>query len=204
MKQKFKLLLDSLQNNKEILLFLFLLFLFHFSWKIAIDGDREGDIMYFFGRDITPGWFNTLNGWLVSAVAWFIRLFPDTQNLIVEGRLIYFPEEHSGISKIVWGCTGIKQLFIFTGIMLFYRGPFAKKSWYIPMGWILLTAYNIARIGLIVLLTREHAERFETLHDGLFRYLYYTIVFLLWVVWEETIVNKNNHLWQSFIRIFKP
>jgi exosortase/archaeosortase family protein len=188
---------------KGVLLFLFLLFFFHFSWKIAIDGDIEGDIMYLFGKDVTPGWFHSACRWLTAAATWFIRLFPDTQNLVVKDTIMYFPNGGIRIS-IIWGCTGIKQMFIFAGIMLFYRGPFLKKLWYIPMGCVILSIYNVIRIGLTVILTNGHPERFESLHDGIMRYIYYGIVFLLWVIWEELIVNKNKSFsWKEIGQIFK-
>jgi exosortase/archaeosortase family protein len=189
---KIKRLIISLKPYKGILYFLVLLFFFHFSWKIAIDGDMEGDYMYLFGKDITPAWFYTACLWLTSAIEWFIHLLPGTQDLIKEPVSLYFPDGGIKIS-IVWGCTGIKQMSIFAGIILFYWGPFLKKLGYIPVGCIILTGYNIIRIGLIVVFTRGYPERFDSLHDGIFRYIYYTIVFLLWVYWEDVIVKKSTH-----------
>jgi exosortase/archaeosortase family protein len=191
MNQKSKHLLELLKPYKGILLFLFLLFFFHFSWKIAIDGDRNSHFIYFFGKNITPDWFSTACHWMTISVAWFIHLFPNTQDLIVNGNSFRFP--NGGIIiNIIWGCTGIKQMFIYTGVMLFYCGPFRKKLWYIPMGWIILTIYNVMRVALTIMLTNGHPEKFEILHDGILRYIYYGLVFLLWVIWEEFIVNKRN------------
>jgi exosortase/archaeosortase family protein len=192
MTDKIKKLIVFFNSYKGILYFLVLLFFFHFSWKIAIDGDMEGDYMYFFGKDITPAWFNTVCQWLTSAIAWFIHLLPGTQDLIRQPTLLYFPDGGIGIS-IVWGCTGIKQMFIFAGIILFYWGPFLKKLWYILLGCTILTIYNIIRISLITVFTRGYPELFDSLHDGIFRYIYYTIVFLLWVYWEEVIAKKYRN-----------
>jgi exosortase/archaeosortase family protein len=171
---------------------LFLLFLFHFSWKIAIDGDMGGDRMYLFGKDITPAWFYTACVWLTSCAEWFIRLLPNMQDLVRESILLYFPQGGITIS-IVWGCLGLKQMFIYSCIILFYRGPFLKKLAYIPLSCVILTVYNIIRIGLITVFTRGYPERFDSLHDGIFRYIYYTIVFLLWVYWEEVIVKRHRN-----------
>ncbi|MDR2622808.1 MAG: exosortase/archaeosortase family protein [Dysgonamonadaceae bacterium] len=188
---KIKQFIVALKPYKGILYFLVLLFFFHFFWKIAIDGDRDGDYMYFFGKDITPAWFHTACLWLTSAAAWFIHLLPGMQDLIREPTLLYFPD--GGGVSIVWGCTGIKQMAIFAGIILLYWGPFLKKLWYIPLGCIILTGYNVIRIGLITVFTRGYPERFDSLHDGIFRYIYYTIVFLLWVYWEDVIVKKYRN-----------
>ena len=191
MNDKFNRILLFIKSYKGIFFFLFLLFLFHFSWKIAIDGDMTSENIYFFNKDITPSWFETSCRMLTQAVAWFIRLFPNTQDLLVDGAYLKFPTEGNLWTHIIWGCLGFKQMLIYSGIILFYWGPFLKKLWYIPMGWIILTVYNVIRIATTVWLTDGYPERFEFLHDGILRYIYYTIVFLLWVVWEEKIVNKN-------------
>jgi exosortase/archaeosortase family protein len=213
MKDKLKKRLVMLKPYKGILLFVFLLFLFHFSWKIIFDGDGgerseiilnireslniavEGDIyedrIYFLGKDITPEWFDSVNLWLTSASAWFIRLIPDYRDVIKNGIYLYFPDGKNTIA-IVWSCTGIKQMSIFSLIMLFYWGPFLKKLWYIPLGCLILTIYNVIRISMITILTRYHPEQFDSLHNGISRYIYYIIVFVLWVIWAE-FIDKNRH-----------
>jgi exosortase/archaeosortase family protein len=213
MKDKLKKWFVMLKPYKGILLFVFLLFLFHFSWiiifdgdggdrseiilnikeslNIAVEGDIHGDRMYFFGKDITPEWFDSVDLWLTSVSAWFIRLIPDYRDVIKNGIYLYFPDGKNAI-EIIWGCTGIKQMFIFSMIMLFYWGPFLKKLWYIPSGCFILTIYNVIRISMITILTRYHPEQFESLHNGIFRYIYYIIVFILWVIWAE-FIDKNRH-----------
>ena len=191
MNEKLNRILIFLKPYKGIFFFLFLLFFFHFSWKIAIDGDMSSEYIYLFGKDITPSWFGTSCLGLTKAVAWFIHLFPNTQDLLVNGNQLKFPTEGNSWTRIIWGCLGFKQMLIYAGIILFYWGPLLKKLWYIPLGWIILSIYNVIRIASTVWLTDGNPERFESLHDGILRYIYYTIVFLLWVVWEEFIVNKN-------------
>jgi Transmembrane exosortase (Exosortase_EpsH). len=201
---------------KSIIIFVVLLFSFHFSWKLCIDGDMAGDQMYLFGKDVTPAWFTTVVRWLTLAIAWFVRLFPNTDSLVVGNNILYFPDGGIKIG-IVWGCTGLKQLFIFCGIMILYRcisirrnlqpagkpkyrvrfNPYWDKLWYIPLGCIVLSIYNVMRIGFVVLLTRGHADRFEGLHDGLFRYIYYGIIFLLWVIWEEVYAKNKYHYYED-------
>lgn len=209
MNQKLLKLWDDLTPFKGIIYFLFLLFFLNFCWKFAIDGDVEDNYMLFFGKDITQDWFYTIQLWTTDAVVWFIRLFPNTDTLFVKKTLFGFTDGDNITLSIIWGCTGMKQMFIFTCIMLLYKCftlkekpngsgytfillPYWNKLWYIPLGWIILTAYNIVRIGSIGMLTRYHAERFESLHDGIFRWIYYGIIFILWVVWEEAYVRKAS------------
>ena len=183
--------LQLLVPYKGVLFFMFLLCFFHFSWKIAIEGDMDSKYIYFFGKDITPDWFDASCRVLVQTVAWFIRLFPNTQDLLVQSDQLKFSTEGNIWIRIIWGCLGFKQMLIYSGIMLLYWGPLLKKVWYIPMGCCILTIYNVIRIAAIVWLTDGCPEKFESLHNGILRYIYYTIVFLLWLVWEEFIVRKN-------------
>lgn len=189
--KKLQKIKEELEPFKGISWFLVLLFFFHYLWVFSVDGYMEGDNMYIFGKECTPDWFDAVSLWFAKAAEWFVRLFPGNEDFIRDGRILFFPDGNIR-TIIVWGCTGIKQTFIFTGIMLFYRGPLLKKLWYIPLGVIILTIYNIIRIGMISILTNGHPERFEFLHDGVFRVIYYAIIFALWLVWEELIINKRN------------
>jgi len=191
MNQTLKTIQRFIKPYEEILFFMVLLFFFHFSWKIAISGDTDSEYIYLFGKDITPPWFEASCRILTRTVAWFIQLFPNTQELMVDGIRLKFPTEGNSWIRIIWGCLGFKQMAIYAGIILLYWGPLLKKLWYIPLGWCILTGYNVIRIATTVWLTDGHPERFESLHDGILRYIYYTIVFLLWVGWEELIVKKN-------------
>ncbi|MDR1738125.1 MAG: exosortase/archaeosortase family protein [Candidatus Symbiothrix sp.] len=170
----------------------------HFPWEIPTEAERDS-ALYFLGRDITPEWLKTSCLWLTDAAAWFIRLFPNQQDLMIgNGVNLLYPSNLPWYISIVIGCTGVKQMTVFACIMLCYKiwQP-AKyqwnKLWYIPVGCLLLTAYNIIRIGGTVILTKGAPERFDSLHDGIFRYIYYTIVFLLWVIWEELYAKRSTN-----------
>ena len=197
MNEKLNRVIQFFMPLKGILFFLFLLFLFHFSWKIAIYGDMPDENlfgenkMYLFGKDITPSWIHSSCQIFTRIVAWFIQLFPNTQNLLIGATKLKFPTEGNIWIEIIWGCLGFKQMTIYGGIILFYWGPFLKKLWYIPMGWTILTIYNVIRVATTVWLTDGNPKIFDSLHDGILRYIYYTIVFLLWVVWEEFMVKKK-------------
>ena len=200
---------DKLTPVKSVIYFLILLFFFHFSWKIFIDGDQAGNQIFFLGKEIYLPWLQaSFPLKLTQAAAWFIRLFPDMGDIMINGIRLHYPEGKSA-TAIVWGCTGVKQTLIFIGIMAFYKCfsltkkednsgyafqflPYWNKLWYIPLGCIILAVYNVIRIGSISMLIRYNPEKFDFYHDGIFRYIYYTIIFVLWVVWEEVYVQKRS------------
>jgi len=205
-----------IEPYKGIIIFLFLLFFFHYSWKITVDNDGstvspiiekikhtigvyqtddrpqfEPNRMYFWGKDVTPDWFETLEIWLTEAAAGFVRLNPGQNDLLTDGIRLYFPNPRITI-VIEWGCLGLKQMAIFACIILFFPGVFLRKLWFIPFGCFILTLYNIVRIGTTVILTRDDPSRFQSLHDGILRYIYYIILFLLWVSWADYFGKKKR------------
>jgi len=195
-----------------ILSFFFLLLFFWALWESLVDGQlafirfpwiiesekMRDEYLFFLGKNVTPDWLRSLCVWFTDAAAWFIRLFPHQNDLLVEdGVYLGYPVNLPWRIVIVVACTGVKQVSIFVLIMLFYRCWSRKKYqwhkiWYIPMGALVLTIYNIIRIASTVMLTKGHIDRFDSLHDGIFRYIYYIILFLLWVLWEERFALRNE------------
>jgi exosortase/archaeosortase family protein len=92
--------------------------------------------------------------------------------------------------QIIWACTGLKQSYIYFCIIAFYRGPWVKKLWYIPLGLLVVYLFNIFRITFIVAVIRDFPHWFHFLHLYLFKYMFYIVIFGLWVIWEEKIAGK--------------
>ena len=95
---------------------------------------------------------------------------------------------------VIWGCTAVKELYLFLLIMIFYCGPFWAKVWYTPICLAVLYLYNLLRIGLIPWFAGNGYYSFEFWHE-LFRLSYYGLLFLLWIGWNEHFVTKQ------FVRI---
>jgi exosortase/archaeosortase family protein len=110
--------------------------------------------------------------------------------LLIDGIILKYPNGH-GI-MVIWGCTGIKQTFIFLVIMLLAHGSWKNKLWFIPLGVFLCYIINIARITAITLIVKNNQELFHFYHDYVFKYFYYGLIFLIWLFWEEKIINKQR------------
>ncbi len=187
--EKIHKFLEFIKPYQGIIYFVVLLLGTHLLWKLVVTGNMSGHEIAIFGVDMTAQ-FTILSYWTTRICYSIIKLFPDTGTFISEGTIMYFTDTKFPIS-IIWGCTGVKQLYCFATIILLYTGPLKDKLWYIPLGCLILWAYNIIRIVSICFLTRNHPEWFDALHEGWFRYIYYGIIFLLWVIWEEKIARKN-------------
>ncbi len=191
MNARTEILKRELNPYIGVFFFISLLIFTHFFWKFAVDADLRGRDIAIFGRNMTNQ-FHFLSAYVAELVYGLVRLLPDTETFFRQDTHLYFADGKNLIS-IIWGCTGVKQIFIFIIIIACYKGSLRHKLWYIPVGSIILEAFNIVRIASICVLTRNNPERFDSLHDGWFRYAFYALIFILWLVWEEKFTKKNEN-----------
>ena len=151
-------------------------------------GDENGECVTWFGWDITAP-FEFMACHIARVVYEMVSWFRDTVYM-VGAHTIRF-ESGSG-SSIIWGCSGLKQSFIWmclilTVVPLRSKAVWLRKLWFIPVGWVCCYAFNILRIFLITLFVEFHPDWFHVLHDYLFKYLFYAMLFGLWVLFVEKI-----------------
>ena len=194
--EQFKAMRERIAPYADVLIFMVTLTVANYAWKWTMIGDEYGDEVTWFGLDLTAP-FEFMACHISSVVYWLVSLFRDTVHYCSSTHSIYF-DSGSGTS-IVWGCTGLKQSFIWMCLILTVRSlPAAEgasskgrlwlhKLWYIPVGWVLCYAFNILRIFLISLFIEYHPDWFPVLHDYIFKYMFYGMMFLLWVVFVEKI-----------------
>ncbi len=181
-KREYKEKLRSLWSDYgEIILFVVVLFAANFFWKWSVSGDEHGagDVTVW-GVEAT-GFFSMLAEQIASAVYSLVHLFRSNISMPDAVTIAY----DNGVStRIIWGCTPVKQIFIFTAIMLF-TPPFVRgawhKLWYIPFASLLLYGFNILRIAAIALIIENHPETFDIWHGVVFKYCFYAFLFLLWL-----------------------
>ena len=158
-------------------------------WKLTVIGDEDGyGAVTWFSLDLT-WYFDVLADHIAGIVYAMLQWFDDAVTL-TNGNRIRFTDTGVGIS-IVWGCTGIKQSFIWLIIMLAARGRWPHKLAWLPVGWLFAYAFNIFRIFMVALLTRNHPDWFDILHTYLFKYLFYGFFFLLWLIYDERLATRN-------------
>jgi len=176
---------------KGVILFAVILMLSNFFWKYNVLGDEANDInstVTFWGLDISAPFI-----WMAHHVAHasesVLKLF-GSNVMMKTGNILSYPNGNSVI--IIWACTGLKQAYIYICILAFARGPWLKKLWYIPLSLLVIYAFNIFRIAFIVACIENHSDWFEFLHLYFFKYIFYGIIFLMWVFWEEKIARKET------------
>lgn len=181
----FKTLIDKLRPFEGVIRFILVLVVTHYFWKFTMAGDESDRVVTFLGVNLTPI-FNWSTHFVAEASYRIVQWFTDY--VVFYDNSICFTNGNS--VRVVWGCNGLKQLFIFICIMLFSRGPISKKMWYIPIGVVILVIVNLIRVSALALIVQYNRDWFPFFHNYFFKYLFYAIIFLIWVFWEEKIISK--------------
>lgn len=196
--------LDDLKPYRDIILFLIAMFGANYFWKFTVTGDETAGPVMWFGLNITAP-FDYVAEWTARREFWWLKLIKDNVYLynktvvgFFNGTLTLTDDVRIGI---VWGCTAIKQSFIWLVIMLLARGSEYDKKysihnwhklWFVPFGLVCIYCFNVFRVTIIPLLIEHHHDMFDFWHEYVFKYLFYGMIFLLWVVWVEKIVKTTT------------
>ena len=182
---------EQLEPFKGIILFAVILMISNFFWKFNVMGDEAGNgdsSVIFWDMDISAPFI-----WMAHHVATVTYSILHHFNSTIElkpANILRYPSGNA--IHIVWACTGIKQAFIYVCIMIFARGLWMNKLWYIPVTLLIVYVFNIFRITFITACIQNHPNWFEFLHFYIFKYLFYGIIFLMWLFWEEKLVGIKN------------
>lgn len=82
-------------------------------------------------------------------------------------------------------CSGIKQVLQFALLIAIYPGPWKHKAWFIPAGIILVYITTVIRIAGLCTVMQYWPDHWHFAHDYPFRILFYLVIFLIWVFWNE-------------------
>ena len=183
--EKVKNLWSKLGVYQGIVLFLIVMFASNFFWKLTVNGDENGLEASFLCFDLSVVFANLCHH-LAEVVHLGLNRLGITTYLY--DTTVYHPNGE-GV-RIVWGCNGVKQSFIFTMIMLFARGPLKHKLWFIPLGLFCVYLINVSRLLLLTYRVRDNPEAFDFWHGGVTKYGFYGLIFLIWVLWNDYLVPR--------------
>lgn len=186
MKSRFKIP-ESIEPYSGIIYFVVLLMLSHFFWKFTVLGDETETIVTFFGMNISAP-FNLMADHVAKVTTRMLEIMGYSISLSADNVVRH---DNNVAVHVVWACTGLKQAYIFVCIIAFYRGTLKNKLWFIPLGLLVVYLFNIFRIVVITALIKENPEWFYILHEHVFKYLFYVIIFGMWILWEEVVSKKT-------------
>ena len=186
MKNRFKVP-ESIEPYSGIIYFVVLLMLSHFFWKFTVLGDETETVVTFFGMNISAP-FNLMADHVAKVTTRMLEIMGYSISLSADNVVRH---DNNVAVHVVWACTGLKQAYIFVCIIAFYRGTLKNKLWFIPLGLLVVYLFNIFRIVVITALIKENPEWFYILHEHVFKYLFYVIIFGMWILWEEVVSKKT-------------
>ena len=187
--EKVKNLWSKLGVYQGIVLFLIVMFASNFFWKLTVNGDENGLEASFLCFDLSVVFANLCHH-LAEVVHLGLNRLGITTYLY--DTTVYHPNGE-GV-RIVWGCNGVKQSFIFTMIMLFARGPLKHKLWFIPLGLFCVYLINVSRLLLLTYIVRDNPDAFDFWHSGVTKYGFYGLIFLIWVLWNDYLVPRLSDI----------
>jgi exosortase/archaeosortase family protein len=168
------ILISSLSRLKGIILFLVISTIVIGGWKLV----HLDDYLVVW----IAGFFNQLIFVEIHLAQFFIREVMGFQSNLT-GDVITMPNTSALLMNP--GCTGFKQVIQLCIIMLIYPGPIRKKAWYIPIASFVLFLSSILHFVMLAVLLDKFPLQFAFFHDHLSRWIYFTIFFLAWLVWED-------------------
>ena len=193
---KSRSLKQRFEPYRDVIIFMITLLVANYFWKFTMCGDEDGEVVTWFGLNITAP-FAMMCKHIAATVYQMIDIFRDTVYMVGDYTIRF--DSGSG-TKIAWGCSGLKQAFIWLMLILTVRNnkgvepsnTWLKKLWYIPLGWFCCYVFNLFRIFIIALLIEYHPTWFPILHEYIFKYLFYGMLFGLWVIFVEKIRSSAS------------
>lgn len=182
---------EKLKPFKGVIIFFVILMGANIFWKYDVLGDESNNLdslVTFWGLNISAP-FNWMAHHVAHVSAAMLHFFGSK---VVLGPTNFLRHTNGNSVQIIWACTGIKQAYICFCILAFSRGPLLKKLWFIPLCLIVVYLFNIFRITCIVAIIENHPYWFNFLHFYAFKYVFYVIIFLMWVLWEEHFVVQDK------------
>jgi exosortase/archaeosortase family protein len=171
-----------------VIVFVLVMFIANWLWKFFVHDGNYDPLVTLFGINIT--WpFREVQHEIVRVAGLVFELF-DIPFTLVHRTLFVFDNNQS--TEIAWGCTGLKQAFIFSCIIFFSRGPWKHKWWYIIVGLLAVHVVNVSRISLMGIVMHHNPQSFDLVHTYFFKYIFYLIIFLMWVLWEEIFYTRRR------------
>ena len=180
---------DHLKQHKDIIFFMLSIAAIHFLWKLGSNANADDSEILFYGIDFTA-FFDVINVTWTKSVLAFIRLF-EGDNIAMNQNLLTFQDTNNMV-RIVWGCSGIKELIMAVVMLLTAQGKLTQKAWYIPLSVAIIILINYVRLVILCYAVQHSYELFDILHRYIGRIMMYGGLIALWYIWMEKIQINNK------------
>ena len=117
-------------------------------------------------------------------------------DILTKDQTIAFWNKENTLSYVIVApeCTSLKQWMHWLFLMLIFPGPWKHKAWYIPLGLVIVEFTNVVRVVGICLFLRQFPHDFALAHDGIFKVMFYVVIFLMWMLWVERFLHPKKKI----------
>ena len=92
-------------------------------------------------------------------------------------------------------CDSTELMALFTGFILAFPGSWIKKTWFIPLGVIIIFFSNVLRMVALSIIQKTSSQKWlDFNHTYTFTVIVYGIIFLLWLWWVKKIADPSKPL----------
>lgn len=167
----------KLHSLVDVAIFAIITVLFHYIWWHGLKS-----FLLDFGS------FREMESWLAHQV--FLPSVWIVENIIkypIETRdnTLFF--DNNGYVAVLGSCSGLKQFYQWTVLMLLFPGPWKHKLWFIPSGIIIIHLVNIFRIVTLSIVVVHWPQHWDFIHEWILRPFFYVVIFGMWVFWVEKV-----------------
>lgn len=170
--------------SKSSVLFCVTLFTAYYMWKVSVIADPASPEVYCLGYDLTS-FFTWISKVEAKTVVYMLNAVG--RDYTLDGTVIVGQEGVPGI-RILWGCTAVKQFFIFACLMFVAPGNQRKKVGYFLKGILAIYLLNLVRLGVISCCVGKNVQLFEPMHRWSY-WMMYAFLYLLWIIWNDFMCN---------------
>ena len=172
----------KLQPIVDVAIFSIITVFFHFLWWNGL----KAFLMNFMAFQQTEAFLAhqvfLASSWIVENVL--------SYNIKTLNNTLYF--ENNGYVAVEGSCSGLKQFYQWTVLMVLFPGPWKKKLWYIPLGLLVIHIVNIFRIVDLSVIVVHWPQYWDFIHEWLLRPFFYVVIFAMWVLWVEKIRGSGK------------
>lgn len=174
----------------DVGVFMIILIIFHFLWKLLDQNLMAIGFIDNSASFLAKIVFDT-SEWLVHVFNLDVFSSDEYEVMGAIRKNVFYYAETNGYVYVNRSCSGLKQFYQWTFLMLLYPGPWKKKIWFIPLGLVITHLVNITRIMGMILVTMHMPDKWDMMHDNVFRPLFYVVMFAMWVFWNEKFYLKQ-------------
>lgn len=178
LRKQISILLENqhLRALVDVMIFAVIIVFFHFLWW---DGGLHKLLLSSFAFKETEHFMAQI---VFAPSAWFVDNILGIEIRTID-EIIYFSNNKA--IEVNGTCSGLKQFYQWTILMILFPGPWKQKLWFIPMGIVVIHIVNILRIIILAVIMNWNPEVWKFSHDWILRPFFYVVIFAMWMVWEE-------------------